>query len=436
MRQLVRKLFISPFFIAFAAFILRIGILSILWLRRGSVESSYGFETGNIAKAIASGHGFSSPLSFFPTGPTAWLAPVYPYLLAGIFKIWGIFTVRSQIAAQALNCFFSAITILPIYAIAKRSFGVTVAVGAAWLWVVLPTAWHIPITYIWDTALTALWFSIIFLSTLALREREQLWVWAGYGALWAIGAMINTSMVAVMPFFFLWLVFYARKMPQRWLRPVALAVLIFAIGMAPWTVRNYRAFGKLIPSRTGFGLMLWMGNNPGSVGVNSFQFSPLYDLIEANEYKSIGEPAYMATKQREAVLYMRSHPQRTLRLIAGRIGLTWFEVSDRTNNVWSSDPPYVKGLLLFNAVWILFCWCGAVITCRHDRNIALLYWSVLLFYPVTFYLTSTLVRYRFPMEPFIAILSVYGAFSILSWLTKRGRFAVPEQSGVRPASTC
>src|ERR1700733_11194855 len=157
MRQLVRKLSTSAFFIAVAAFALRIGILSVVWLRGVPAESRYGFETGNIAFAIASGHGFSSPLSFFPTGPSAWLAPIYPFLLAGIFKIWGIFTVKSQIVAQALNCFFSAITVLPIYAIAKRSFGVRVAVGAAWLWVVVPSAWHIPIAYIWDTALTALW---------------------------------------------------------------------------------------------------------------------------------------------------------------------------------------------------------------------------------------------------------------------------------------
>src|SRR4029077_17906992 len=55
-------------------------------------SSPYGGETGAVAAAIASGRGFSSPLPKIKTGPTAWLTPVYPYLLAGIFKVFGIFT--------------------------------------------------------------------------------------------------------------------------------------------------------------------------------------------------------------------------------------------------------------------------------------------------------------------------------------------------------
>jgi hypothetical protein len=44
-------------------------------------------ETGNIAYSLAQGKGFSA-LFRADTGPTAWLAPVYPLLVAGIFKIF------------------------------------------------------------------------------------------------------------------------------------------------------------------------------------------------------------------------------------------------------------------------------------------------------------------------------------------------------------
>jgi hypothetical protein len=40
-----------------------------------------GYEAGAIAKSIAVGDGFSSPFRE-PTGPTAWMMPLYPYLLA------------------------------------------------------------------------------------------------------------------------------------------------------------------------------------------------------------------------------------------------------------------------------------------------------------------------------------------------------------------
>ncbi len=45
---------------------------------------------GLIARSIASGHGFGSP--FADTGLSALLPPVYSYLLAGIFKVFGIET--------------------------------------------------------------------------------------------------------------------------------------------------------------------------------------------------------------------------------------------------------------------------------------------------------------------------------------------------------
>jgi hypothetical protein len=42
---------------------------------------AFGYEPGAIAKSIAVGDGFSSPFRE-PTGPTAWMMPLYPYLLA------------------------------------------------------------------------------------------------------------------------------------------------------------------------------------------------------------------------------------------------------------------------------------------------------------------------------------------------------------------
>src|SRR5258708_869196 len=48
-----------------------------------------------IAESIASGHGFSSPYSGGDSGPTAVEPPVFPYLLAGIFRVFGTNTEAS-----------------------------------------------------------------------------------------------------------------------------------------------------------------------------------------------------------------------------------------------------------------------------------------------------------------------------------------------------
>jgi hypothetical protein len=84
------------------ALLLRLVVMSFLYPERTDPYRDHwrlGGEAGRIARSITEGEGFSNPL-FGQTGPTAWLAPVFPYLLAGIFKIFGIYSKSSAIAAR------------------------------------------------------------------------------------------------------------------------------------------------------------------------------------------------------------------------------------------------------------------------------------------------------------------------------------------------
>jgi len=90
-------------------------------------------EAGNIANALSQGRGFSDPFRK-PTGSTAWLAPVYPSILAAIFRVFGQFTYSSFLAAAILNCIFSSAATIPLYFAARRIGGVPFAALAAWLW--------------------------------------------------------------------------------------------------------------------------------------------------------------------------------------------------------------------------------------------------------------------------------------------------------------
>ena len=415
LRPTLRRLLCSPLAIACVALLFRLIFLYLAWRIPGGLTDAvgpYGYEVGRVAKSIVEGKGFSSPLPFFETGPTAWLCPIYPYIVAAIFKVWGIYTVKSHVILQALNCLFSALTIFPIYAIAKRSFGAGAAVLAAWLWVFLPSAWHMPIQYVWDTTLSALWFALIFWATLAIRERRTLLEWAGYGALWAIGALINASFLSVFPFLFVWLAWETRKQPSRG-RSIAIALVVFGLGITPWTVRNYQAFGKLIPLRNNAGIMLWHGNNPIAPGLDSFSLAPFLYQPEADDYKRLGEVAYMEKKQGEAIAFIRSHPAETLGLFFHRFWTNWFSVTDRPNASWRGSPRYVKAYFFLNAAMILSSWLGAGLALRTGNRDAAAYLIVLLFYPLVYYVTATLLRYRFPIDPLLTILAVYGGSAML-----------------------
>src|SRR6202051_3487099 len=137
MLKQLQRLLNSPVFITLFAFVARMLILTYVWeVSRTPIRAllPYGYELGRIAKSIAAGQGFSSPLRMVDTGPSAWFTPIYPYFVAGIFKIWGIFSDTSRLVIETSNCAFAALTVIPIYAIAQRTFRNGVAVGASWGW--------------------------------------------------------------------------------------------------------------------------------------------------------------------------------------------------------------------------------------------------------------------------------------------------------------
>src|SRR6266700_3367173 len=107
MKSFWKRILGSPVFITGFAFALRMFLLYI-GSRSGPTPARndlpYGYELGSVARAIAAGRGFSSPLVALNTGPTAWFTPLYPYLVAGIFKLWDIYSVMSHIIIQTMNC--------------------------------------------------------------------------------------------------------------------------------------------------------------------------------------------------------------------------------------------------------------------------------------------------------------------------------------------
>jgi 4-amino-4-deoxy-L-arabinose transferase-like glycosyltransferase len=422
MKSFLKRLLSSPVFITGLAFALRMILLYIqsrVSLNPVRTNLPYGAELGSVARAIASGEGFSSPLPTVRTGPTIWFTPIYPYLIAGIFKLWGIYSDTSHIVIQTMNCAFAALTIIPIHGIAKRIFGNGVAVGAAWAWAFLPTAFYYPMIWVWDTTLIAFVFSLIFWATLAIGKKREILPWAGYGALWAFGILINPSIMSLFPFFLGWLVWEARKSMVPWAKPVAAALLVFVICLVPWTIRNYRVFGKFIVLRSNFGLELWLGNNPKVTDTVGDWQHPTGNREEAAKFKRLGEIAYMAEKEHESVAYMRTHPGDTLILIFRRFEINWLAFSDSFVDVWNSGQLLSRSFLVLNSLQSLLCMLGALYAFRARHVEAALFAMVLLIFPLIFYVTHATLRYRFPIDPIMVILATSAVAHVLSIATSR-----------------
>ncbi len=424
MKYYLKCLFTSPVFIVGFAFALRMIVALIVWRNAPAPlkpDFPYGYELGRVARSIAAGQGFSSPLRELDTGPTAWFTPIYPYLIAGIFRIWGIYTQTSRAIITTLNCAFTALTIIPIHGIAKRTFGNDVAIGASWGWVFLPNAIFFPITWVWDTSLIALFFSLIFFATLKLRGERSLIPWVGYGALWAVGVSINPSILSLFPFFLVWLVWNERKEWTVCFKHAGAVLLLFTIGMVPWTVRNYRVFGKIIVLRSNFGLELWLGNNPNVIDMLNQMLHPNDNSMEAAKYVRMGEIAYMEEKQHEALEFMRTHPSDTMNYTFHRFVDIWLAQTDSPVDIWSNASLLVRLYLAFNSLLPLLCMLGVLYAYRAGLQEAAPYGLVLLIFPIVFYLTHSSPRYRFPIDPIILVLATSGLVTLISTARSRAR---------------
>ena len=131
----------SSFWIAVIAFALRLGLIFFghtYKFYNHNHNFSFGWEMGSIGRSLAAGEGFSSP--FGPeTGPTAWEPPLYPLLIAGVFQVFGIYSLPSAVVLLILNSAFSALTCIPIFLIAQRCFDDDrVAIWTSWIWTLFP----------------------------------------------------------------------------------------------------------------------------------------------------------------------------------------------------------------------------------------------------------------------------------------------------------
>jgi len=403
-----------------AAFVVRYGLFSYIRVHAPQPATEIfpiGAETGRLAKSLAAGEGFSSPLGA-DTGPSAWMTPLYPLLLAGVFRVCGIFSWLSFLVIGAINCFLSSMTAWSVYGIGRKTFGNAVAVLAGWLWVFLLTAVFYSVVWVWDTALSALLFSLILLATLSIGRTEGTSAWAGYGALWGAGAMANASIVSTLPLLLGWAAVQLRQRSRPWLRPVAIALLAFFAAISPWFIRNYVVFHRVILFRDNFGLELWLGNNPSNPGIWSWWLHPNDDDGERQIFFRMGELPYMEMKQREAVSWIQAHPRDFLED-------TWHRFID---NWLGSDEPitdrvyarlYAEVLDVLGILFALLTLVGALLA-YHERNpFAFPLAAVLLFFPLIFYVTHTSLRYRHPMEPVMAVLSALSLVKMGSRLAAR-----------------
>jgi len=358
-----------------------------------------GMEMGWLAKSLLDGLGLSSPFGV-PTGPSAFVAPGYPILVAGVFRLFGSYSFTSAVFIICVQIALNLVTVWLMMGIARKLFDQRVAVIAGLVWACsLPLIW-MP-TIFWDTSLAICLLVGLLALVLCLRETTTWLSWIYLGAYSAITALINPAMILALAAMVGWLGWQRRRS-----QPLGLlvAALTFCIVFSPWPIRNARVFHAFIPLRTTVGFELWMGNHHGANGFLDESLFPAFNATELEDYKTRGEVGYTNHKSELAKQYIMTHPKSVAHLTILRIVRYWAGTGAK-----GGSPIFAIHAILTSAFGLLGLW---MLYRQRRFDLAILFGLPFLLFPLPYYITHAEFRYRLALDPLLTILAAYAVVSL------------------------
>ncbi len=389
------------------AFVFRYGWVLVAHKYRFTLPTHYDFgeEMGAVARSLVTGHGFSSP---FPelSGPTTWVAPVYPFLIAGVFKIFGLYSTASALVMLALNSACSALTCWTIYLLGIQLTTRRIAMYSTWLWAIVPQFMVWAIDWVWDAALTGLVLSSFVLIALRMGRGATRKQWAWFGVAWGIAALLNPTLLAILPPMLLYIGWHAWRRGEPWVGRAALCCVLVVVMITPWLVRNYFAFGKFVFIRGNFWAEMRFGNSIYGDGTEMGFTHPETNMYERRKYLTMGEQGYFDWKKRDTVEFIRTYPKYFAELCGRRVLLFWWDFDDVSG--YTDFVLLTMGRRTFSTL----AFVGMIWLFVKRRRGAGVVAGVLCLFPAVFYLTYPPARYRHVIEPLLLICAVYAVSQV------------------------
>ena len=441
------------FWVAFLVRVLYMTLAHTYRIRVSEDHFQFGWEAGRIARALLTGYGFADPFAnayLAHTGPTAWLPPLYPLLMAAVFRVFGVYTLASAWVLLAIQSVFSAATAVATWEIAARCFSRRVALWSAWLWALYPAAMQYAVRWPWEMTLTTALFSFTLVLALRMRNigsssaslqpttsnQQPATSWLLFGLLWGLIALTNSTLLIFLPVCGLWILLPTLRNPgtpfmarsdmggvgshresgpppaslvgrmggiKSALTGPLLAALLFLACIAPWTIRNWQAFHAFIPLRGNLGAELYMGNGPGSNGLLMEYYHPFQSPEQLRLYASLGEVRYVAQRGALARAYIAAHPAHFAANVARRIYFFWIGVPHPSDEAWYNEAGRTLNFAFLSVAGLL----GLALALRRRIPAAGLFAWAFLLLPLPYYLITVHARFRHPIEPLICILAVF-----------------------------
>ncbi len=276
-----------------------------------------------LAQSLTAGHGFTYDPAY-ESGTTQQFgrAPAYPVFLAAIGGGKGNYDAAPA-RVKVAQSLVGAAGVWLIGLLAWRLAGAKAAAAAAWIAAIYP-----PLVWIAAYVLSEALYCTIALGTVLLLDRAvdrrdarqpSSSRSAAAGALCGLAILIRPAMLFFVPLAVLWLIV------RRHFTIAAVLVATALLVVAPWSVRNYRTYGRFVLVASEGGVTFWTGNHPLARGEGDLAANPDIKIAEL-EFRA-GHPGLTAEQleplyYREAVGYIASHPAWWAGLLARKLFYT------------------------------------------------------------------------------------------------------------------
>jgi 4-amino-4-deoxy-L-arabinose transferase-like glycosyltransferase len=377
-----------------------------------------------IARSVASGHGFS----LTPGVPTAARPPLYPILLAGVYRIAG----AGAAAGRILQILLGGAIVLLTYRLARRYFAEGAALAAAAIAACNPS-----LIFISSYLLAENLYIVLLLASLVVfsRGRERA---LSYGECAAGGILLGLASLA-RPNAFPFAVFVAASFllfgkgtgRGRLAKSIVIAAGLFA-ALAPWAARNEERLGKPVLFTTHGGITFYQGNNRVAYDEPAYRgtVAPLEAIPGWNDIKGMDEVARDAEAWRLGTSFVRGHPGAAARMAVWRFMRFWRLSGDAPysgvkSGWWWDTGRHFGGfassfdvVFLFSIVVLPLFLIGLALTLRDARTLVYLY-GVILVHTATAMIFFGSLRSRMGVEPVIAVFAGVCVARLFSLMRRR-----------------
>jgi hypothetical protein len=382
--------FISALAVFGLSFLVRLAML----LYVGDIDHHGAAEAENIALALISKHQFADPFAI-PTGPTAHTTPFYPFLLAGVYALFGHgyvgYLVRSLLVIGAYSLLYS------LYIWLAPSFGFPEGAGlfAGFASAVLPVKRSAEVFLGWEEPYAAIALAFLLLLTFKQwgTQHRKIGTAIYLGLCWGIALYISFSLATVL----LGLLVVDVLLRRSWtaIRDSLCIGLTVIVVIAPWVVRNRVEMHAWTMMRSAFGENLWCSNNdhahPSIELVNTDPLAkkmyPINARSEATKVRDMGEVGYDRYELRLALHWIQQNPRKFANLSLLRFLYFWAGPLDHPFEVAVTISYTLLGL------------AGLFFIRRYVGGIQFQLWlTTLICFPVMYYFVQYVNRYRTPID--------------------------------------